>query len=86
MDKYIEELFERAQPFDEGELYQSQEYTRCNNITLDLEKQMGQFYGEEAQKLLNRFLEAYFEVERFACLHYFYQGYLVAKAEQEKTP
>lgn len=85
MDKYIEELFEQAQPFDEGELYRDPEYMRCNNITFDLEKKMGELYGPEAQKLLNDFLYAYFEVERFGCLHYFCQGYLAAKPE-EKAP
>ena len=81
MDKRIEKLFEEAQPFDEGELYRDPEYTRCNDITFDLEKKMGQLSGPEAQKLLNDFLYAYFEVERFDCLHYFYQGYLAARAE-----
>lgn len=85
MDKRIEELFEQAQPFDEGELDQDPEYTRCNDITFDLEEKMGRLYGPEAKKLLQEFLYAYFEVERFDCLHYFYQGYLAAKAE-EKVP
>ena len=62
MDKHIEELFEDAQPFDEGELYQTPEYDLSISVNLD----------------------SYYEVERFNCLHYFYQGYLAAKAEGEQ--
>ena len=84
MDKHIEELFEDAQPFDEGELYQTPEYDLSISVNLRLERVMEATFGSEAHKLLMEFLDSYYEVERFNCLHYFYQGYLAAKAEGEQ--
>lgn len=84
MDPHINALFEDAQPFDEGEIYQSQEYDCCFSVNLALEKAMEAIFGPEAHKLLMEFLDSYYEIERFNCLHYFYQGYLAAKQELEE--
>ncbi len=81
MDKHIEELFEDAQPFDEGEIYQSPEYHRCFSTNLYLEELMEKIFGAGAHRLLMEFLDSYYEIERFNCLHYFYRGYLAARAE-----
>lgn len=84
MDEHIKELFEAAQPFDEGELYQSQAYALWSKIILSLEREMGKRFGQEAETLLMDYIYVYFEVERLTCLHYFYQGYLAEKAEARK--
>lgn len=81
MNDHIIDLFETAQPFDEGELYQSQEYDLWSKTVLRIGDKIKELYGDEAEKLLADFLHAYFEVERFACLHYFYQGYLEGREE-----
>ena len=83
MDDRIERLFEEAQLFDEGELSRSREYRDCISLNLELEEEMKKRFGSEAHKLLMKFLDSYYEVERFNCLHYFYQGYLAGK-EQKK--
>lgn len=83
MDQHIRDLFENAQPFDKGELYQSPEYDRCFSANLALEKAMRATFGPKAHRLLMEFLDSYYEIERFNCLHYFHQGYLAAKRELE---
>lgn len=83
MDKHIEELFEAAQPFDEGELFLTPECDKCFRINIADEERIQNTFGPKAEKLLMKFLDSYYEVERLECLHYFYQGYLAAKAELE---
>ena len=82
MDQHIKELFEAAQPFDRGELSQDPEYTRCFSQNLTLEDAVKARFGPEAHALLMEFLDSYYEIERFDCLHYFYQGYLAGKKER----
>lgn len=84
MDPHINELYEDAQLFEEGELSESPEYYRCFNINLDLEQKMRDTFGPEAHQLLLDFLTSYYAIEEFRCLHYFYQGYLAAKTELSK--
>lgn len=85
MDEHIKELFEAAQPFDEGELYQSGEYALWSKAVLRLEREMEERFGEEGKKLLTDYIYAYFEVERLTCLHYFHQGYLAGEAEAREA-
>lgn len=85
MDEHIKALFEAAQPFDEGELYQSGDYDLWSKSALRLEREMEERFGEEGGKLLTDYIYAYFEVERLTCLHYFYQGYLAGEAEAREA-
>lgn len=83
MDKHIEELFEAAQPFHEGELFLTPECDKYFRINIANEWRIKNIFGPEAEKLLMKFLNSYYDIERLECLHYFYQGYLAAKAELE---
>lgn len=85
MNEHIKELFEAAQPFDEGELYQSLEYDLWNKAVLRLEREMEKRFGQEAEALLMDYIYLNFEVERLTCLHYFYQGYLAREAEAREA-
>ncbi len=40
--------------------------------------------GKTLMSFYRIFSRLIFEVERFDCLHYFYQGYLAAQAELQK--
>lgn len=86
MDTHIEDLFEAAQPFLEGELPFHPDCDRHSIAASTLEDMMEECFGGEVARLMAEYTAAYLEVERFHCLHYFYQGYLAAKAEtgQEK--
>lgn len=84
MDPHINALFEDAQLFTDGELCRTEEYDRCFSANLALEETMETVFGPEAHELLMEFLDSYYEIERFNCLHYFYQGYLAAKQELEE--
>lgn len=85
MDSHIKELFEEAPFFTEGELALDPEYNKDFSYNMLLEDLMEKLFGPAAHTLLMEFLDSYYEIERFNCLHYFYQGYLAAKAE-EKAP
>ena len=82
--EHIQTLFEQALPFEKGELFLDPEYNRHVSANFDIEYQMRDTYGKDAHELLQDFLQAYFEVERFDCLHYFCQGYLAAQKELEQ--
>ena len=87
MDQHIVELFEKAQSFDEGELAEMPEYDKALEANLGIEYTIERLYGTEGHKLLLKFLNTYYKMERFHSLHYFCQGYLAAKAElEEKEP
>ena len=84
MDPYMETLFEEAEPFEEGEVSEDPQYDYWTGLSIDLEKKLRELlYSEEEKKLLSDFIEVSFEIERYQCLHYFLQGYLAAKEEQE---
>lgn len=85
MNEHIKALFEAAQPFDEGELYQSGEYDLWSKAVLRLEREIEERFGQEAKTLLTDYIYAYFEVEWLTCLHYFHQGYLAAEAAARKN-
>lgn len=77
----IRALFQKAMPFDCGELFHDPEYDRHMKRTFEIETQMEETYGEGACQLLQEFLNACFEATYFENLHYFQQGYLAAQAE-----
>ncbi len=81
MDQHIENLFEKAPPFAAGELSFHPLYTQYSVAAQTLEDMMAECFGGEVARLMEEYAAAQFELERFHCLHFFYQGYLAAKAE-----
>lgn len=81
MDTHIEELFVGAKRFDESELTKREDYQLRQKITFLLEELAAARYGEDAQKFLEEYLMALYDVCHYEFLHYFEQGYLAAKAE-----
>ena len=84
MEGHLEELFAKAQPFGQGELALSEGYTQCAGAAFGVEDQREQRFGPAAARLLDEYIQAHEEVERFKALHYFCQGYLAGRAEEEK--
>lgn len=74
----IDELYDKAPRFDEGDLYQSEEYSdhirRRTECEVALELALGGRY-----ELIEDFLEVVYEMTEFECRHFFEQGYLAAK-------
>ena len=81
MDTHIEELFVGAKRFDESELTKLEDYKLKEKITFLMEELAAARYGEDAQKFLEEYLMALYDVCHYEFLHYFEQGYLAAKAE-----
>lgn len=51
---------------------------------MDLERKMRDTYGPEAYELLLDLLNAYYDMEEFRYIHWFHQGYVAGRAEQEQ--
>ena len=83
MDKHIEELYEKAIRFDESEWTGDENYRLRERITFLMEDIAELRYGEEGRKFMEEFLLAIYDVCHYEFLHYFEQGYLMGKAEQE---
>lgn len=84
MDQHMEDLFKAAQPFEMGELMLRPDYLHFQEIAVRLEDMMDNCFGGEVERLMNEYVRAHFEMERLQCLHYFHQGYLAAKAEENR--
>lgn len=81
MDPHIEDLFEKALPFSDGELTFHLDFEQCDTTADTLEDMLMECFGGEAARLMGEYTAARSEVERFYALHYFHQGYLAAKKE-----
>lgn len=79
MDTYMEERFEAAELFIDGELVLDPDYIQYSEKVNLLEDMLMECFGGEAARLMREYVVARFEVERFQNLHYFCQGYLAAK-------
>ncbi len=75
MDQHVKDLFAAAQPFDEGELYQSPEYEKAEEKFILVEEMAEKLYGAEVAALLPTYLEAWSDAQEIECLHFFNQGY-----------
>lgn len=81
MDPHIEDLFEKAPPFSDGDLILRPDFERDCATADTLEDMLMECFGGEATRLMGEYTAARSEVERFYALHYFHQGYLAAKKE-----
>lgn len=76
MDPHIEELFQNSDPFPAGDLSFDPDYERCSSTAIGLEDLLAECFGSEVARLMKEYTDAQAEMERFHCLHAFYQGYL----------
>lgn len=84
MDPCIEELFQNSDPFPVGDLSFDPEYDRCGSTAILLEDMMTECFGVEVARLMKEYTDVRVEMERFHCLHAFYQGYLAGRAEPRR--
>ena len=83
MEQHIEDLFEKALPFSDGELTFHPDFEQCSAIANTLEEMLLECFGEEVAQLVNEYTVVHLQVERLEQLHYFYEGYLTARREQK---
>ena len=81
MDPHIEDLFEKAPPFSDGELILRPDFERDCSIANTLEDLLMESFGGEVSRLMTEYSAARLQTERLEQLHYFRQGYLAAKKE-----
>ncbi len=83
MEKHIEELYQKAKHFDEGRLYQSQEYSDICKRQITLSKEMRLLFGPMLSQLLDEYTAAIGDECDLECRHFFEQGYLLGQAIQK---
>lgn len=84
MDPRIEELYQQARRFDEGELYQMAEYTDLSKKRSRLLEKLSKLIGPAFEYAVDQMLESVDQEIELECKHYFYEGYLAGKADRER--
>ena len=79
MTEEIKTLYEQAPRFDEGDLYQSAEYTDAARERIDLETLTRRLFGNHAATILEEYTEVMDRITELECQHYFEQGYQAGK-------
>ncbi len=79
MEKHIEKLYQRTKRFDEGGLYQTQQYTDICKRQLALSQEMRLIFGPMLSQLLDEYTAAIGDECDLECRHFFEQGYLLGK-------
>ncbi len=83
MDKHIEELYQKAKRFDEGDLYQSKEFEDISQRQFKAYMEMRALFGPTFPPLLAGYISATNEEMDLKCKYFFEQGYLLGRAERE---
>lgn len=79
MKESIEHLYQKAKRFDEGEIYQSQEYSAIAKRQMELHKKMCALFGPLIVSLLEEYSAAIADEMELECRHFFQQGYLLGQ-------
>lgn len=80
MEKAVEELYQRAKRFDEGDIYQSEEYTRLVREQSELGLNIRARLGLPGASLLEDYTAVLGDMTELECRHFFEQGYLLGRA------
>ncbi len=79
MEKRLEELYREAKRFDEGGLYQSEEYQRIAIRQVKLYKEMRVLFGGLFGLLMEEYFALLGDVLVMECRHFFEQGYIMGR-------
>lgn len=82
MEPYLEELYQRAKRFDEGEIYQSEEYGAIARKQRVICERMRNIYGDKLWAMLMEYTEAVSEEIDLECRHFFARGYAMGKGDK----
>lgn len=78
----MEELYQRAKRFDEGEIYQTEEYDAIARKQRAICERMRDIYGDKLWAMLMDFVEAVNEEIDLECRHFFVRGYAMGKGDR----
>ena len=81
MDPHVEKHYEAARRFDEGEIYQSEEYMRLSRLRSERYDALLEILDPRFEELLAQLLECLDKELELECLHYFAEGYAAGKAK-----
>ena len=81
MKKSIEELYRKAKRFDEGDLYQSKEYSTIARNQREVYQKICALFGPAVVPLLEEYTAAVSDEIELECRHFFEQGYRMGCAE-----
>lgn len=79
VEKAVEELYQRAKRFDEGDIYQSEEYAQTVGERNELELKLRAKLGPPGTLLLEDYAAVLGEITELECRHFFEQGYLLGR-------
>ena len=79
MEKSMDELYQEAKRFDEGELYQSDEYQNVAVRQVKLYREMRTLFGRTFAVLMEDYNTALAEEMELERRHFFEQGYLMGQ-------
>lgn len=81
MKRSVKELYQAAIRFDEGEIYQSQDYNTVLKNKNHLRRTIQTFFGAVVSPLLEEYAVVIGEETELECRHFSEQGYLMGLAE-----
>jgi len=83
MEDLMEKLYQKAKRFDEGEVYQTQEYSDICKRQFALCKEMRRLFGPVLSQLLDEYTAAVSDECDLECRHFFEQGFLMRQASSK---
>ena len=81
MEEWMEELYQKARRFDEGDLYQRPEHARIAKRQMELYTKMRVLFDPLIGPLLEEYTTQIGEEFELECRHFFMQGYLMGKEQ-----
>lgn len=76
MEQILTEKYNACIRFDEGTLYQSEEYQRTASYAERILELLTDTFGPQITPLLNEYTAAMYDMIELEARHYFAQGYL----------
>lgn len=81
MDKQIAKLYENAPRFDEGQIFQQDEYHEMKRRQSHIYDLLVATFGEGVIALLDDYTDTLFEEMEFEARHFFQEGYRMAQGK-----
>lgn len=79
MDKPWMKYYEQAQPFDEGEIFQSEEYDQVVRKEIELYRLLAATFGTRVEPLLDAYTDTLGDKSELEGRHAFQQGFLAGR-------
>lgn len=84
MKEFMEKQYQQAKRFDEGDIYQSEEYARIVEAKDELCENICIRFGAPIIPLLEDYVAVLGDETEMECRHFFEQGYLLGASKRNK--